>query len=423
MHASQLYIFLVAILATSVAADSGHWARRSHKAVAQARAKPISEVARSTTPRRRTARSLGRRSCKAPSNSTSTSTEVEVATSAAASSAASTTTEKASTDSEKSTTKASTSAKATSTGGSSGGSSTGSSSGSSTGSSSGSSTGAVLSLGALFPAGTPGKSWTTSPESPAALPLSDATLQPAKVMTALSHTYMTAPDGKQAMQAIYPEGSYTFTHDILGGFSFYAPGPDSLDMTTAKTLSFGYSVFFEEGFDFNMGGKLPGLYGGDSLDLATGCSGGRRSTQCYSVRLMWRTNGMGEIYSYLPDYEVAGFEANKGVCNVAPLSECNPTYGASVGRGSFTFPTGQWTTVSQRVQLNDVGQANGAMQLWVNGKSVIDVSGIILRDSDAGRHRGIQFQTFFGGSEPQWASPKTQQSYFSDFSVAIIESL
>lgn len=118
--------------------------------------------------------------------------------------------------------------------------------------------------------------------------------------------------------------------------------------------------------------------------------------QCYSVRLMWRTNGMGEIYSYLPDYEVDGYAANKKVCDVAPLSECNPTYGASVGRGSFTFPTGEWTTVSQRVKLNDVGQANGEMQLFVNGKSVINVSGIILRDSDAGRHRGIQMQTFFG---------------------------
>lgn len=138
------------------------------------------------------------------------------------------------------------------------------------------------------------------------------------------------------------------------------------------------------------------LDGGNDAETAIGCSGGRRSTECYSVRLMWRTNGMGEIYSYLPDYEVSGFSANKKVCDVAPMSECNPTYGASVGRGSFTFPTGQWTTVSQRVKLNDPGQANGEMQLWVNGKSVIDVSGIILRDSAAGRHRGIQMQTFFG---------------------------
>ncbi|KAJ7491090.1 polysaccharide lyase family 14 protein [Mycena latifolia] len=379
-----------------------HWSRRSHKALAgAARSQPVAEVARSTKPQRRTAKSLGRRSCKPPSSSSA----AEFAAQPTSSVASTATTSTKSTATTKTTTKAasetSTSAKSTSTG----------------------STGGVLSLGALFPAGTPGKSWTTSPKSSSALSLSDSTLKPTKVISALTHTYMSAPDGKQAMRAIYPEGSYTFTHDPQGGFSFYAPGPDSLDMTTAKTLTFGYSVFFEEGFDFNMGGKLPGLYGGNSLEIATGCSGGRRSTECYSARLMWRTGGMGEVYTYLPDYEVSGFEANKNVCDVAPFSECNPTYGASVGRGAFTFPTGEWTTVSQRVQLNDVGKANGAIQLWVNGKSVIEASGLILRDSSSGRHRGIQFQTFFGGSQVEWASPKTQQSYFSDFSVAIIESL
>ncbi|KAJ6525685.1 hypothetical protein B0H19DRAFT_1084791 [Mycena capillaripes] len=394
MHASQLYIFLVAFLVTIVAADSFHddqRLRRTHKAVA--RSKPAEVVvARSTKPGRRSVR---RRSCRAPSNSTSSAV---VSTSSAAAKTAITTHTKATT------TTTSTSTKSTSTGSSSGG-------------------GGALSLAALFPEGTPGKSWTTSPKSPSALPLSDSTFQLTHLIKNLAHTYMAAPDGKQAMQATYPEGSYTFTHSPQGGLSFYAPGPNSLDMTTAKTLTLGYSVFFEEGFEFNKGGKLPGLYGGNDPDVAIGCSGGRRSTECYSVRLMWRTNGMGELYSYLPDYEVDGFAANKRVCDVAPFSECNPEYGASVGRGAFTFPTGQWTTVSQRVKLNDPGQANGEMQLWVNGKSVIDVSGIILRDSAAGRHRGIQMQTFFGGSESTWASPKTQNSYFSDFSVAIIESL
>jgi len=222
---------------------------------------------------------------------------------------------------------------------------------------------------------------------------------------------------------IYPEGSYIPSASPQGGLSFYAPGPDSLDMTTAKTLTLGYSVFFEEGFDFNMGGKLPGLYGGDDAETAVSCSGGRRSTGCYSSRLMWRTDGMGEMYTYLPDYEVEGFEANKNVCDIAPFSTCNPTYGASVGRGSFTFPTGAWTTVSQRVQLNDVGQANGELELWVNGESVIKASGLILRDSAEGKHRGIMMQTFFGGSDSSWASPKTQNTYFSDFSVAILELL
>ncbi|KAJ7220524.1 hypothetical protein GGX14DRAFT_354603 [Mycena pura] len=362
------------------------------------------------SPNRRTAKSLGRRSCKPPpsnSNSTAlpTGSAVLVAPSASKEQASASSTATEHTAATKS--KTSTSAKATSTSGS--------------GSSSGG--GGALSLDALFPMGTPGKSWTTSPKDESALPLSDGTLNPTSIITALTHTYMAAPDGKYAMRAIYPEGSWTPSNNPRGGISFYAPGSDDLDMTTAKELTFGYSVFFEKGFQFNKGGKLPGIYGGDDAETAISCSGGRRATNCYSARLMWRTDGAGELYTYLPDSAVKGFAANKAVCDIPPLSECNPTYGASVGRGSFKFPTGEWITVAQRVRLNDVGQANGEIELWANGQSVVSAKGLILRDSDAGRHRGIQMQTFFGGSTSDWASPQTQDTYFSDFSVAITEPL
>ncbi len=133
--------------------------------------------------------------------------------------------------------------------------------------------------------------------------------------------------------------------------------------------------------------------GGDSEDEVTGCSGGRRSGACFSARLMWREKGAGEFYTYLPP----SFKENQKVCNIPPKSECNPTYGASVGRGAFTFPTGSWLAVSQRIRLNDVGEANGELELFVNGASVINASGLVLRDKDAGKMRGIQMQTFFGG--------------------------
>ena len=112
---------------------------------------------------------------------------------------------------------------------------------------------------------------------------------------------------------------------------------------------------------------------------------------------MWRTKGQGEFYTYLPSPENPGFEANKKLCNVAPSSDCNPTYGASVGRGAYNFKSGQWNTVSQRVRLNDVGQSNGELELFFNGKSVINVRGLKFRNNAQGRFRGLQAQTFFGG--------------------------
>jgi len=109
---------------------------------------------------------------------------------------------------------------------------------------------------------------------------------------------------------------------------------------------------------------------------------------------MWRADGEGELYTYLPP----GFSANQVLCSVRPSSTCNAAYGDSVGRGAFKVTPGQRATLSQRVRLNDVGQANGELEVFMNGQSVINVKGLVLRDSAAGRIRGIQMQTFFGGT-------------------------
>jgi hypothetical protein len=175
--------------------------------------------------------------------------------------------------------------------------------------------------------------------------------------------------------------------------------------------------------------------GGNTPSGSITCSDGSRDDACFSARLMFRTDGAGELYTYLPP----DYSQNEVQCHVKPLSICNPTYGDSVGRGSFHFKAGERTTVTQRVRLNDVGESNGELQLWANGESVINVSGLVLRNSAEGRIRGLQMQTFFGGMfiiryrfrplsslighTSEYASPRDQSSYFSDFSVAITEAL
>jgi hypothetical protein len=134
--------------------------------------------------------------------------------------------------------------------------------------------------------------------------------------------------------------------------------------------------------------------GGDDADGSFSCSGGSRNDACFSARLMWRTNGAGELYTYLPP----SFPSNDNVCDVPPQSECNPTYGASVGRGSYTWQSGQWQTIAQRVRLNDAGEENGEFEMFYNGESLFTVGGLVLRDNAAGRIRGIQMQSFFGGT-------------------------
>jgi hypothetical protein len=62
-------------------------------------------------------------------------------------------------------------------------------------------------------------------------------------------------------------------------------------MSNAQNMTLEYSVFFPAGFDFVLGGKMPGLYGGKE-----GCSGGDAAEDCWSSRMMWRKDGNGELY-------------------------------------------------------------------------------------------------------------------------------
>ena len=67
-------------------------------------------------------------------------------------------------------------------------------------------------------------------------------------------------EGKIAWEALYPEGSFPGSPIGKGGLGFYMNGSAVFHeaLKTAKEAVFGYSVFFEEDFDFVIGGKLPG---------------------------------------------------------------------------------------------------------------------------------------------------------------------
>lgn len=76
----------------------------------------------------------------------------------------------------------------------------------------------------------------------------------------------------------YPAGSYKPSASPVGGTGFYAT---PIDLSTAKTVSLEYKLFFPADFQFNKGGKLPGLIGGHPS-----CSGGNKASDCFSTRFM-----------------------------------------------------------------------------------------------------------------------------------------
>lgn len=199
-------------------------------------------------------------------------------------------------------------------------------------------------------------------------------------------------DGEEGafLRVRYPEESVNFgsadDETPLGGAAFYTP------FAKTKVSCLHYRVRFQEDFEFAKGGKLPGLYAGDAP------SGGEKVSgkDGWSIRLMWRKDGEGELYEYI--YNKKG------------------KYGLSVGRGTFTFPRGRWVDIDLEVVVNDPGERNGQARLWVDGRPVVEQRDIVYSTEDDGPlEGGLMFSTFFGGSSESWASPKDQHVDFSDF--------
>lgn len=76
-----------------------------------------------------------------------------------------------------------------------------------------------------------------------------------------------------------------------------------------------------------------------------------------SIDFPFRAGGKGEIYAYLP----LKAENDQALLSVPPISERNPDFGFSIGRGAWTFVPGEWSVIAIRVKLNDFDSANGEL--------------------------------------------------------------
>lgn len=174
-----------------------------------------------------------------------------------------------------------------------------------------------------------------------------------------------------------------------GGAQLYLP----LRSGPTDALHLRYYVRFPRGFDFVRGGKLPGLYGGT-------VTSGRRipdGDDGLSTRYMWRANGAGEVYAYLPT---------------------SVEHGTSLGRGAWHWPTGRWVCVEQAVRLNTPHRNDGTVDVSLDGRSVLHADGLEFRTTKRLGIRGIFFSTFFGGSDTSWATPRAQYIDFAAFAVS-----
>ncbi len=207
-------------------------------------------------------------------------------------------------------------------------------------------------------------------------------------------TYDESATGNSALEVIYPKGQFGSEETGV---------QVEIELKPSKEYYASYKVKFDDGFSWgseNLGGKLPGLTGGDKCGDDFVCDG----TDGFSARFMWRDEGYPELYLYSADME-------------------NDAYGDDIDFMSngerFQFETGKWYTITEHVEMNSTPYSDdGVVEVWVDGEQMIDLDDITFV-TDQQKIDTFYFSTFHGGHDESWAPTVTSKAYFDDIKISI----
>ncbi|KAI1292711.1 hypothetical protein EDD11_008601 [Mortierella claussenii] len=244
----------------------------------------------------------------------------------------------------------------------------------------------------------------------------------------------------RVLRSLYPANSYARSRNPHASFISTPLPKVAFSGPKSRYIRLEYQMFFQPGFQWVKGGKLPGILIGNESGCNAGCSGGGSAERCISTRMMWRADGGGELYLYaaksvyfpkeppetckrsldkrspealfrleqrqlnpyrIPDEEeeraleftttASGIQKRAETANclqgmhvkISPGARnlCNPNYGISIGRGGdFKFRSGTWHNVTQILKLNSKGKAvkDGYLAVYLDRKPVIQINDLVL---------------------------------------------
>lgn len=171
-----------------------------------------------------------------------------------------------------------------------------------------------------------------------------------------------------------------------------------------KEIYYQFKVKFPVGFNFVLGGKLPGAGGG------TLPAGGKKTdANGFTVRMMWRGENQGKkgrIVQYV--YYLDKASGNKWGEDM---------WWKTKGKNLY-FTIGKWHTIKTRVKMNTPGKKDGLIQSWLDGKLALDKKVRFRKNKKLGIDTFI-FTTFFGGNTIRWAPKKNERVLFDEFKIYI----
>ncbi len=189
---------------------------------------------------------------------------------------------------------------------------------------------------------------------------------------------------ERSLRVAYPKGSVG-PGEGGGQFRVRLPARDEYYLS--------YRFKFEDGFDFRLGGKLPGLCGGRAN------TGGQMPTgDGWSARYMWGREGHLRVYLYHMNQR--------------------SKYGDSLSLDVHAVP-GQWHEITQRIKVNHPQRTDGELQVWFDGQQVLFRDDIEYRNIEGAQVDTFYFSTFHGGNTDRWAPQNDSYARFDAFRIAI----
>ncbi len=208
---------------------------------------------------------------------------------------------------------------------------------------------------------------------------------------------------QSALRVFYPEGA---VGPAEGGAQFPMVFSNTKELENTdgfKSLTLKYQLKFEEGFDFRLGGKLPGLMGGGD---SWARSGGTQpdGANGWTMRFMWRTDGELVVYAYLPPSENQKWGGKQWGQDI----DCN-----------FFFEPDKWYVIEQHVNVGTPGKDDGKLIVKVDGVELLTLDDLRYGDINNEYHKigGIFFSTFHGGNSSGWGPLNDSYLQFASFEV------
>ena len=188
-----------------------------------------------------------------------------------------------------------------------------------------------------------------------------------------------------AMSVELPKGSAAPTSSVVpkGGLSLpWQPRT----LKDKSTVCLSYQILLPSDFDFNLGGVLPGVFGGVE-----------QSNDRFLVQLGWRQGGA------------------IGATNHVTLD--GKKWKQQAEAEGYTIPRGRWVKIDQEVILNEPDLENRVLRVWLDGALAIDKADIAYRVKPDITLVGVAADVFYNGEDVSGRAPADAKVMLSPFEI------